>query len=133
MPEPAGTTLDEACARSDRVVARRVSGELVLVPLAGHGEALQAIYSLNAVGAFVWERLDGRAPGREVVAALVAEFEVPLERAEADYLGFVETLRGIGAVAPAGTGHGRTPGTRCRSRAARTASTAVPSGRKRRA
>lgn len=102
MAGPGPTNLDEAYARSDRVVARRVSGELVLVPLARHGESLDAIFSLNAVGAFLWERLDGRASGREVVAALVAEFEVPLGRAEADYLGFVETLRGIRAVARAG-------------------------------
>jgi hypothetical protein len=90
--------LDDAYARGARIVGRRIAGEYVLVPLVTHGADLDAIFNLNAVGAFIWERLDGRTPGAVVVAALVEAFDVDEERASADYLAFVAQLQGLQAV-----------------------------------
>lgn len=89
-------------ARSSRIVGRRIAGEYVLVPLVTHGADLDAIYNLNAVAAFIWERLDGRTPGAQIVAALIDAFAVEATRAEADYLEFVARLLELGAVEPAG-------------------------------
>lgn len=89
-------------ARSSRIVGRRIAGEYVLVPLVTHGADLDAIYNLNAVAAFIWERLDGRTPGAQIVAALVDSFAVEPAQAEADYLEFVARLLALGAVEPAG-------------------------------
>jgi hypothetical protein len=91
-------TLAEAWRRSERIVARRIGDELVLVPLAGHGADIDSIYSLNRVAAFVWEALDGVRSGELVVDAVVGQFEVERERAAADYLELVETLRDLGAL-----------------------------------
>ena len=41
--------LSDVFARSDRIVGRRIAGEMVLVPLVSHGADLDAIYNLNAV------------------------------------------------------------------------------------
>jgi Coenzyme PQQ synthesis protein D (PqqD) len=90
--------LADAYARGARIVGRRIAGEYVLVPLVTHGADLDAIYNLNAVGAFIWERLDGRATGAAIVSALVAEFEVDEERAREDYVAFVAQLQGMQAV-----------------------------------
>jgi hypothetical protein len=98
--------LDEAYARSERMVGRRIGDEFVLVPLAGRGADLDSILNLNRVGAFIWERLDGQATGALVVDALVEHFEVERARAEADYLEFVGVLLGLKAVVPA-RGSGR--------------------------
>ena len=65
---------------------------------------LDAIFNLNAVGAFIWERLDGRTPGALVVAALVEAFDVDEARARADYLSFLAQLQGLQAVDLAGPG-----------------------------
>ena len=59
--------LDEAWARSERMVGRRIGDEYVLVPLAGRGADLDSILNLNRVAAFVWEQLDGRRTGDAVV------------------------------------------------------------------
>ena len=91
-------SLGQAWARSERIVGRRIGDELVLVPLAGRGADLDSIYSLNRVAAFVWERLDGGTTGEAVVDALVGRFEVDRERAAADYLELLETLRDLSAV-----------------------------------
>ena len=85
-------------ARSARIVGRRIAGEYVLVPLVTHGADLDAIYNLNAVGAFIWERLDGRTAGARIVAALLESFAVEPVQAEADYLDFVGRLQALGAV-----------------------------------
>jgi hypothetical protein len=96
--------LGDAYARGARIVGRRIAGEYVLVPLVTHGADLDAIFNLNAVGAFIWERLDGRTPGEAVVAALVEVFDVDEERARADYLSFVAQLQVLRAVELAGSG-----------------------------
>lgn len=90
--------LDEVLVRSPRIVGRRIAGEYVLVPLVSHGADLDAIFNLNAVGAFIWERLDGRTTGAGIVSALTDAFEVDPERARADYLAFVAQLLDLGAL-----------------------------------
>ena len=59
------------------MIGRWVAGEFVIVPLRDHAADIDSIYNLNGVAAFIWERLDGRTSGQEVVEALVERFEVP--------------------------------------------------------
>jgi hypothetical protein len=94
--------LDAAYGRSPSVAARRVGGDYVLVPLAGSGADLDSVVSLNPVGAFIWEQLDGARSGNDVVGALVERFEVGRREAEADYLDFLTRLRGLEAVVAVG-------------------------------
>jgi coenzyme PQQ synthesis protein D (PqqD) len=98
--------LGAAYVRSDRIVGRRIADEYVLVPLVGRGAELDAILNLNRVGAFIWERLDGKTIGTEVVRQLVEAFEVDPPRAEADYRAFVAQLLSLNAVRPASGGRG---------------------------
>jgi Coenzyme PQQ synthesis protein D (PqqD) len=90
--------LEAVLERSDRVVGRQIAGETILVPLVGHGAELDSIFNLNAVGAFIWEQIDGARDGHAIVAALVAAFDVTAARAAADYVRFVEQLESVGAV-----------------------------------
>ncbi len=96
--------LDEAWARSARMVGRRIGEEYVLVPLAGRGADLDSILNLNRVAAFVWEQLDGRQTGASIVDAVVDRFEVERERAQADVLELLETLVAVKAIVPDGEG-----------------------------
>jgi len=99
-----GPRLDDAYARGARIVGRRIAGEYVLVPLVTHGADIDAIFNLNAVGAFIWERFDGRATGAAIVTALVEAFDVDEARARADYLAFVAQLLGLQALDLSGPG-----------------------------
>jgi hypothetical protein len=80
------------------MVGRRVADEFILVPLVGRGADVDSILNLNRVGAFIWETIDGRRDGAEVVAALVERFEVERDRAVFDYLDFVEKLLSLHAL-----------------------------------
>ena len=96
--------LGEVWARSPRMVSRTIGGECVLVPLAERGADLDSIFNLNRVAAYVWEQLDGKRTGKDLVDAVVARFDVERERAEADTLELLETLREIRAIVPASAG-----------------------------
>jgi methyltransferase-like protein len=88
------------------VVGRRIGDEFVLVPLAGRGADIDSILNLNRVGTFIWEQLDGRRTGGEIVDALVERFEVERPRAAEDYRDFLARLRGLGAVVSTSGGEG---------------------------
>jgi hypothetical protein len=100
-------SLEAVWARSERMVGRSVAGEFVLVPLRDRAADIDAIYNLSRVAAFIWERFDGRTPGREVVRAVVEQFEVDQEEAAADYVRLVEQLLSISALVDASTGSPR--------------------------
>jgi hypothetical protein len=91
-------TLSEVFVRSERIVGRKLAQEYVLVPIVGHGADVDSIFNLNAVGALIWEKLDGKNSGQDVVEAIVERFEVTAARAAADYAEFVEKLVSINAV-----------------------------------
>jgi hypothetical protein len=91
-------SLAEVFVRSDRIVGRKLAQEYVLVPIVGRGADVDSIFNLNAVGALIWEKLDGKSSGQDVVAAIVERFEVSPDRAAADYAEFVEKLVSINAV-----------------------------------
>ncbi|RLG58581.1 MAG: PqqD family protein [Candidatus Hydrothermarchaeota archaeon] len=84
--------------RSPSMVFRKVAEEFILVPIRNNAGDLDSIYTLNPVGARVWELLDGKRSVRDIVEALVEEFEVEKEEAEADVVHFLRQLEQIGAV-----------------------------------
>ena len=62
-------------------VTRRIAGETILVPVTGHVADLDAIYTLNEVGSFIWHLIDGRRSAQAIAEAVSAEYDVTLERA----------------------------------------------------
>ena len=99
MTEDAGIPVAAHFSRSENVVGRRIADEYVLVPIVRSGADLDSIYHLNRVGAFIWERLDGRTPGGDIVQAVTEEFDVSEAQAEEDYRTFLAKLQSIGVIA----------------------------------
>jgi len=62
---------------------------------------LESIYTLNEVGAFVWEQMDGQRTTAEILALTVEEFQVSEEEAQKDVTEFIEQLSAIGAITEA--------------------------------
>jgi phosphatidylserine decarboxylase len=69
--------------------ARAVDDETVFLSPAG-----DEIHSLDEVGTFIWQQIDGRRSVADILAALVAEYEVEENEARADLAAFVEELAG---------------------------------------
>lgn len=71
---------------------RTVAGERMLVPAVTREVDLDSLFLLNAAGAFVWERLDGRRPVRELGEAVAKEFAIDPATAAADAALFLASL-----------------------------------------
>ena len=74
--------------RHPNAVFRVVEGQGVVV-LPGVGE----VQVLNAVGARIWELMDGTRSAAKIAGVVAREFEVPEATAASDTLEFIETLR----------------------------------------
>jgi hypothetical protein len=89
---------DPLFRRVNEVVQRQVAGEVFLVPIRGHLADLQELFVLSETGRSIWERLDGRHSVDDLVARLVAEFEVEEEQAKSDALAFMGQLEEAGLI-----------------------------------
>ena len=81
-------------------VTRSIAGETVVVPVRGQVGDLDAIYNLNEVGAFIWERIDGRESVDQVIEAVREEFEVASEQAKRETSEFITALEAAGMIEP---------------------------------
>lgn len=88
--------------RADSVIARRVAGEVVLVPLSARASDPEfkgaRLYVLNETGEFLWSLLDSPRSSHDLAQNLTLEFEISAGRAQSDVEVFLAALRDIGAV-----------------------------------
>lgn len=78
---------------SDKVVAREIEGELIIIPLvSGVGDVEDELFTLNDTGKEIWKRLDGKKTLLNIVDELCLEFEAPREEIEKDVIGLTEEL-----------------------------------------
>lgn len=78
--------------RVEDVVQREVAGEVFLVPIRGRLADLQELFVLNEVGHWIWRRLDRPCTLDDLVAGMVAEFEVDEGQAGHDAELFLQEL-----------------------------------------
>ena len=83
---------------SDRVASRKIVDEVILVPLRDSVAETENLYSLNEVGARVYELVDGKRAVRDIIAAIREEFDVTPEQAESDVTEFLEQLLSIKSI-----------------------------------
>lgn len=70
---------------------REVAGRIVVVP-EGDVLDLNLMISLNGTGRFLWERLEKGASAQELKDALMEQYNVDEDLADADVTSFVEKL-----------------------------------------
>ena len=88
--------------KSQDIVSRKIVDEVILVPVRRRGEDVDSLYTLNEVGARIWESIDGTRQVREIRDLIVAEFDVTGAQAEADLLTLLDQLSQIGAITEQG-------------------------------
>lgn len=92
------TSADARFERNPDFVFRRIVDEVVLVPIRQQVADMDCIYTLNGVGAFVWEHLDGRTSLADIQAAVLSEYDASSDEVAADLDEFVQHLEGVGAI-----------------------------------
>ena len=89
----------ERCYEKDpSIVHRNIAGEAILVPIRSHVADLESIYTLDEVAARIWELIDGQRKVEEIRDAIVEEYAVSPDVAEADLVEFIQQLEAIGGV-----------------------------------
>lgn len=76
-----------------KFIIRQILDEIVAIPLEGGSNHFSGIVSLNSVGQFLFELLNEERTEKELISALVAEYEVEEETAAADVQEFLDVLR----------------------------------------
>jgi hypothetical protein len=84
--------------KDPNMISRIVAGDMVLVPISQNVGDIVSIYTLNSVGARIWELLDGSTTIKQITNIISTEYGVALERAEADILEFLTDLEQFGAI-----------------------------------
>jgi len=80
------------------IVSRRIADEVILVPTRRKAGEVECLYTLNEVGARIWELIDGQRSLKALRDTLVQEFSVGEEQAQGDLLGLIGQLQEIGAI-----------------------------------
>lgn len=84
-------------AREPGVIARRIAGETILVPARCRASEM-ALFTLNEVGTFVWEQIDGETPRDALLRQVLAHFDVDEQRAADDLGAFLSELEDAGCL-----------------------------------
>ena len=90
--------LKQRYQREENFVFRRIEEETILVPIKDNVGDMGCIYSLNEIGALIWEQLDGERNLAAIKYKIMAEYEIGPREAEADLQEFVTDLVKIEAV-----------------------------------
>ena len=80
------------------VVYRVIAGEAILIPISQDTQIAGRLFSLNEVGGFIWELIDGQKNLSEILNAILEEHEVAEETARADLLTLIAELEELGAI-----------------------------------
>ena len=79
-------------------VSRAIGDETIVVPVSDGVGNLEAVFTMNAVGAVIWQRIDGAASVDDLAHAVVREFAVDPAVASQDVAEFVASLSARGLV-----------------------------------
>lgn len=84
--------------RNPDYIFRRIVDELVLVPIHQDVADMDSIYTLNDVGAFIWEKLAEPLCITDLKEMILKEYEASAEQVLADLPTFLEEMVEFGAV-----------------------------------
>lgn len=92
------TNQDEQLTRNPDFIFRRIIDETILVPVRRNLAEMDCIYTLNELGALLWEHLGAPVSKSEMRQLILAEFDTTEEAAAADLDLFLDELQKIGAL-----------------------------------
>lgn len=77
----------------EEYLLRKVAGSSVVIPLGKSSVDFNGMITLSETGAFLWKKIEQGADEKELVAALLEEYEIDEETAKNDTKAFLAKLR----------------------------------------
>ena len=84
--------------RNAAFISRKIVEETVLVPIHQNVADMNCIYTLNELGAFIWEQLDQPRTKIELQNAILGAYDADPEILQYDLSQFLAEMTGIGAI-----------------------------------
>ena len=85
--------------RSQSFIKREIGNQTVIVAVGEATKKFHGMISVNGTGSYIWDLLEQETTLDAITEALVARYEIDADTARADAAEFIETLKGVGAVA----------------------------------
>jgi hypothetical protein len=92
------SVLDKSFIKDDNLMARNIAGETLIVPIRNSIGDLNSIYTLNEVGARIWQLIDGRMSVNQIASAISAEYDVAAAEAATDVLELLDSMAEAGLI-----------------------------------
>jgi hypothetical protein len=73
-------------------VTRKILDETVIVPISGMMADMEKIFTLNELGAFIWNLLDGKTTMQETHQRIIDTYDIDEETAREDLCELVDRL-----------------------------------------
>ena len=89
---------DRRFVRESHWVTREIASETIVVPIRSHAGEVDAIYTLNELGTMIWQLIDGETSVRQIADEICTAYNVAPERATADIVDFLQSLRAAGII-----------------------------------
>lgn len=93
-----GDVLNMTVSRAPGFISRAIGDETIVVPVSDGVSNLEAVFTLNAVGAVIWNGIDGAASVDDLAHAVVREFAVEPAVATRDVVEFIDLLSARGLI-----------------------------------
>ena len=94
--------LDTCFVKENDLVTRDVAGEMIIVPIKGHVGDLEGVFTLNELGAMIWQLMDGQTTVSQLMEAVQNEYDVGAAESEKDVVDFLSSLEDAGLIRPSG-------------------------------
>jgi len=75
-----------------KFVAREVGNELIIVPLSGNVAQMNALFTLNETGKFIWDNAADSNAIDDMVKLMTDEFDIDSQTARKDIEAFLQKL-----------------------------------------
>jgi len=86
------TRLKSVPSRSPSIVTRKTGNEYVLVPVTNNIADMNSVYTLNETGAFIWDLIDGEKSVKDLIEAMISQYNIDRDTATADVFSFVDNM-----------------------------------------
>lgn len=94
------SVLDKSFVKDDNLMARNIAGETLIVPIRNSIGDLNSIYTLNEVGALIWQMIDERTRVNQIVEAVSTEYDVTKDEAARDVIELLDSMTAEGLIRP---------------------------------
>lgn len=81
--------------KKENLVARKIGDEYILVPIINSIAEMNKLYTLNEVGSFIWDQIDGQNNIGDIIHSVISQFEVNELIAKEDVVDFLKKTENV--------------------------------------